>query len=220
MANTPRLDAQWFRSICELGPRPLVATGWLKIWLQGHFAAKAQIEDAPADGSDNALTRGLWHPDFKTTSLVIESVTKWQPEVTEFRPSIIIKRNAWKHMRLGIDNRMIPGGTDGANRYTNWWQGSHTIFCIAGDGAEVEKLAAEVFRELNEFSPVVRRILDLKRLEVMEVGEVFKVKTNARENFAVPITISYVYEEAWKVQQEAPLFRRLLAEIDLAAFQP
>lgn len=212
----PRLDAQWFRSVCELGPRPLVATGWFKLWMQGHFADRANIEDQ----TDQALPRNLWHPDFKIAKIAIESVTAWRPELTEHRPSIIIKRNAWKNIRLGIDNRMMPTAPDGHNYYTNWWQGGHTLYCISGDGAETEKLAAEVFRELNEFGPTVRRILDLKRFQVLEVGELYKVKTDARENFAVPISVGYVYEEAWKVVQEAPLFNQLLTVIDLATFQP
>jgi hypothetical protein len=208
----PRIDATWFRDICELGPRPLVVTGWLKIWLQGHFASQQNIED-----QTGAVYKSLWKPDFKQTRIAIESITKWAPELTEFRPAVIIKRNAWKRVRLGVDDRMM--GTmapDMQNRYSNVWQGSHTLFCIAGDGAEAEKLAAEVFRELNEFGPIIRRILDLMRFEVLEVGELYKVKTNARENFAVPVTIGYAYREDWKVMQEAPRLKR----IDLAIFQP
>jgi hypothetical protein len=217
----PRLSASWFSSICELGPRPLVVTGWLKLWLQGHFADAANIEGQPNDPPATGLTRNLWHPDDKTTRLAIESASHWKPELTEHRPGIMIKRNPWKRMRLGIDDRMMFHlAPDAQDRYANWWQGSHTLFCIAGDGAETEKLAAEVFRELNEFGPIVRKILDLKKFEVAEVGELFKLKTTARENFVVPISTSYVYEESWKVVQEAPLFTRLLTRIDLKTFQP
>jgi hypothetical protein len=212
-----RLDAKWFTSVCELGPRPLVVTGWLKLWMQGHFTDRANIDDF--QGPDP--TGPLWKPDFKVSKMAIESASKWIPELTEMRPSIIIKRNAWKRMRLGIDDRMMFHlDPDAQNRYANWWRGSHTLFCITGDGAESEKLGAEVFRELNEFGPVVRQILDLKMFQVDEVGALLKVKPDARENYAVPVTVNYVYEEFWKINQEAPIFKKMMSRIDLKDFQP
>jgi hypothetical protein len=208
---TPQLDATWFAGICQLGPRPLVVTGWLKIWLQNHFAVQAYIED-----QSGAVYKSLWQPDFSKSRISIESVTIFKPETVEQRPAIIIKRNSWKHIRIGIDNRLMwELKKDGSTQYCNLWQGSHTLFCATGDGAETEKLAAEVFRELNEFGPSIRRILDLIRFEVMEVGELHKIKTNARENFAVPITVAYAYREDWIVKQTAPINK-----LDLATFQP
>lgn len=209
----PELVAQWFTGICELGPRPLVVTGWLTLWLRNHFSEQSLIEDQES----TALRKALWKPECDLTGIAIESITKWTPELTEDRPAIIIKRNTWRHLRLGIDNRMFfTLEKDWQNRYTNVWQGSHTIFCIAGEGAEAEKLAAEVFRELNEQSPIIRIILDLMRCEVMEVGELFQLKKDARENFVVPINIAYAYREEWEIQQSGPRFQKL----DLATFQP
>lgn len=213
-----RLDARWFTSVCQLGPRPLVATGWFKLWMQGHFADRANIEDYQGPNPDGPL----WTPNKKIAKQIeIESSTAWVPELTENRPAIIIHRQAWKRIRLGIDDRMMfHMAPDMQNRYANWWQGGHTLFCITGDGAETEKLGAEVFRELNEFGPVVRMILNLKRFEVVEVGAPMKLKADARENYVVPITVSYVYEEFWKVNQEAPLFKKMSTRIDLKNFQP
>ncbi len=212
-----RLDAKWFTGVCELGPRPLVATGWFKLWLQGHFADRSNIEDYQGPDPDGPL----WHPNFKKSKIAIESATKWTPELTEHRPAVIIKRNGWRKIRLGIDDRMFFHlAPDGQNRYANWWQGSHTLFCCTGDGAESEKLGAEVFRELNEHGPTVRRILDLKRFEVVEVAELRKITVDARENYMVPITVSYVYEEAWKIIQDAPKLKKLTQLIDLKFFQP
>jgi hypothetical protein len=212
--NYPRLNSQWFNNFCQLGPRPLVVTGWFKYWLQGHFGSAATMEStAPS------IVRNLWKPNNLQTKIAIESVTAWTPELTEHRPAIIIKRNGWKRIRLGIDDRMMGTQAPSAqNQYCNLWQCSHTLFCITGEGAETELLAAEVFRELNEFGPVVRQILDLMRFEVMEVGEVMKLPQNARENFVVPITVAYAYREDWEVISEAPFLKRFV--IDLATFQP
>lgn len=208
--SQPRFDTGWVSGICELGPRPLVVTGWLRLWLTAHFSDTDLMED-----QSQTITKMLWKAD-KTTNIVIESVTAWIPEMTEFRPGIIIKRNDWTRIRLGIDDRMM--GTmeiDGQNRYANFWQGSHTLFCITGEGAETEKLAAEVFRELNEFGKVIRTVLDLRRFEVASVGALAKLD-KARENFVVPITVAYIYEEGWKLNLERPVLRRL----DMSIFQP
>jgi len=208
----PRFDAVWIKGMCELGPRPLVATGWLRLWLTSHFANKDFLEDQDPDGP---LQRMLWKSD-STTGIVIESVTKWTPEMTESRPGVIIKRNGWRRLRLGINDKLMDMGvTDGLERFENWWQGSHTLFCITNDGAETEKLAAEVFRELNQFGPLVRALLDLKRFEVTEVGEL-AILEEGRENFVVPITVAYGYSEGWVLRQEAPIVKR----IDIALLQP
>ncbi len=213
----PRLDPRWFASICQLGPRPLVVTGWFRIWLAAHFSSAQLIEDQES----TALTTDLWTPDNKTTKILIESVTKWVPELTEMRPGIVIKRNKWTRVRKGInDQHMFTSAPDQQERYSNYWQGSHTLFCISGEGAETEKLAAEVFRELNQFGPRIRRILGLERFEVMEVSDILKVKTDARENFAVAITVGYVYAETWTIYEESPLLKTLLLRVDLADFQP
>jgi hypothetical protein len=209
----PRFDSRWINGLCELGPRPLVTTGWLRLWLTHHFGDASLIE-----GQEPSLQKSLWTRDTKTTNIAIESVTRWVPELTEHRPGIIIKRNGWKRVRQGIADRlMFTWPIDGQQSFTNFWQGSHTLFCITpgGDGAECELLAAEVYRELNQFGPIVREILNLVRFEVTEVGELLLLE-QARENFVVPVTVSYAYQEGWRLLQEAPKIRR----IDLATFYP
>lgn len=209
----PRFNQRWFASsLCELGPRPLVTTGLLRLWMTHHFANKDLLE-----GKNPNLLKSLWTADTKT-GIAIESVTKWKPELTEKRPGIMIKRHAWKRIRIGIgDRHMFTWPIDGQESFTNLWQGSHTLFCITGggDGAETEILAAEVFRELNQFSEVFRQTLNLVRFEVAEVGELMMLE-QARENFVVPVTVAYVYQEGWRVLREAPKIRR----IDMALFQP
>jgi hypothetical protein len=200
----PQLDSTWFLGICEQGARPLVVTGWLRLWLTCHFGNAEFLEDQDPNGP---IQRSVWKPNLDT-GIVIESVTKWLPEMTETRPGVIIKRNGWKRMRLGIDDRMMgTNNVDGLTRHENWWQGGHTLFCISNDGAETELLAAEVFRELNEFGPVIRAILDLKRFEVTEVGELAILK-EGRENFVVPVGVSYAYSQAWVIQPAAPKIKR------------
>lgn len=209
-ATNPRFDRRWVRDLCELGPRPLITTGWLRLWMTHHFQKGNFESTAPS------IQKAFWSSDRARTGIAIESVTKWIPELTEHRPGVIIKRNAWKRVRLGIaDKLMFHWPIDGQDSYTNFWQGSHTLFCISGEGAEAEILAAEVYRELNQFSDVIRRTLNLVRFEVMEVGELMLLE-QARENFVVPVTVGYAYQENWRVLQEAPRIRR----IDLRDLMP
>jgi len=200
----PRFDSTRVNSLCELGPRPLVMQGWLRLWLTGHFQ-KANLED-----QDQTIQKMLWRPD-ATTGIMIESNTRWVPELTELRPAVILKRGAWRRIRLGIADRMLGYfQIDGQEVYANLWQGSHTLFC-----GEVEKLAAEVYRELNEFGPAFREVLNLMRFEVTEVGEIM-ILEEARQNFVVPVVVAYAFTEQWHLNREVPVMRR----IDMTQFQP
>jgi hypothetical protein len=185
-------------------------TGWLRIWMTGHFLTASNIED-----QSQALQNSLWTPT-NTTGIVIESSTRWAPELTEVRPSVIIKRNGWKRLRLGIGDKMMgtvqPSGQD---VFANAWQGSHTLFCITDKGAETELLAAEVYRELNQFSSVFRDALALLRFEVSEVGELMLLE-KARQSFVVPIVVAYAFVETWQLNQQAPIIKG----IDLAMMHP
>lgn len=209
----PRLDAKWFHGICALGPRPHVVTGWLKIWLAGHFAIVDNLEDQNTDGP---LPRMLYRGD-GNQQLVIESIQRWMPKKTEIRPALIIKRRAWKRQQMGIGDRLQGGDQDGKMRFETFWSGSHTVFCIANDGTECELLATETFRELNQHAPIVRQILSLNKLGVVEVGELAILENEGRENFVIPITMAYVYSDTWIVSQEAPAFKGISLDMLSAA---
>jgi hypothetical protein len=204
----PRFDTRWLSNLCHLGPRPLLTTGWLRLWLTHHFAAASLLESQEA-----SVQKDLWTPNINTTGIAIESVTKWEPKLTEKRPAIMIKRNTWRRLRVGIGDRMMfTWPIDGQDTWANFWQGSHTLFCMTPggitDGAEAELLAAEVYRELNQVGVIVRRILNLAKFEVVEVGELMILDMgHARENFVVPITVAYAYQEAWRTLQETQKMR-------------
>jgi len=203
----PRFDSTWVSSVCEIGPRPLLMQGCLRNWLIGHFQ-KANLEDP-----DQTIQKMLWKAD-ATTGIQIESNTRYVPELTELRPAVILKRGAWRRVRLGIADRML-GYTEieGQEAYANLWQGSHTLFCIANKGGEVEKLAAEVYREMNEFAPAYREVLNLMRFEVTEVGEIM-ILEEARQNFVVPVVVGYAFMEQWRLNREVPVAR----SVDVSGF--
>jgi hypothetical protein len=60
---------------------------------------------------------------------------------------------------------------------------------------------------------VLRHPLRLHKLLVTEVGELALLE-EADENFVVPITIAYAFEDSWEITNNAPLVTR----VDLSVF--
>lgn len=186
-------------NLCSKGWRPILLTGLLRDLLTRHFQARL-IEDED-------LRDLIWHEEAKQTKILIESIHRWRGELVEFRPAILVKRNSYQNMRLGIGDR-VGADERGQVRYSTFWVGSHTVFCIHGTGAGCEILATEVQRELTEFAPEVRKTLGLKKWSVTEVGAISEVE-EARESFVVPVTVGWAYEQNWTLELESPKLRRI-----------
>ena len=176
-------------------------TGIFRDILMRHFASADHVEEPD-------LKKLLWKPG-QDTGILIESATRWRPELTQFRPGVILKRNAYANVRRGIDDRR-QGTLDksGDEHYATFWTGSHTLFCIARTGAQVELLATEVQRELGQFGPAIREVLQLLKLRVTQIGAVAKLE-ESQENWAVPVTVGYAYEEKWVIRRDAPRLKQL-----------
>lgn len=195
------LDLSIMPDLCRLGPFMNLLTGVFRTWMIYHFADAARI-------IDNNLKKRIWTED-PETQIAIESHAAYKTELTESRPAIIIKRQDWKRVKIGIaDRRMGELPADGSELYTNFWQGVHTLFCIGGTPGEAEILGTEVFKDLNEFAPAVRRKLSLMRLEVAEAGGYAKLDESGK-NYVVPVNVGYVLQESWILRQEAPFLKRL-----------
>lgn len=191
-----------FGEICALMPRPQLVTGLLVQWLRLHFSESPNIEDP-------ALRDTLWALDITQTGMAIDSVFRWNPQLTEKRPGIFIKRGPWKILRYGIDDRMMIGGAPSGNyRYNTFTQGSHVIFCVANKPAETELLGTETYRELMMFAPVARKQYGFMRFVVTDVGELSLLEESA-EHFVVPITVSYGCQNMWEVAPNAPKLKAL-----------
>jgi hypothetical protein len=187
-------------SLCSLLPRPLIMTGIFREILVRHFQEADNIENPE-------LKHLLWQKG-EQTNILVESVHRWRPELTEHRPAVILKRNAFKNQRFGIADRHLGSSADiyGNEHFTTFWIGSHTLFCIGASGAQAELLATEVLREVHHFHEVIRRTAKLHRLAVLEVGPIAELE-EAVENFVVPVSIGYAYEDSWVVREEAPTLR-------------
>ena len=204
--TTPEPEATYlgptFSSLCSLLGRPLIMTGILRDILVRHFLSASQIEEPD-------LRKLVWQPG-ESTGILIESVYRWRPELTEHRPAVLIKRNAYQNMRLSIGDQQLGLTIDqfGHEHFATFWVGSHTLFCLNGTGASTELLAEEVRRELTQFAPAIIRSTGLARLQVTQVGAATELE-ESQENWVVPITIGYGYEERWKLLQHAPRLKQI-----------
>lgn len=189
-------------SLCSLYPRPLILTGLFREILTQHFADPQSIEEPD-------LRHLVWQSG-TATSILVEAVTRRIPELTEFRPAVIIKRNTMQNLRLGINDKNQGPPTDGFGNthYTTFWAGSHTLFCIARSGAQAELLATEVYREIHHFHPIIQNTALLHRLQVTEVGAVAELE-ESMEGFVVPVTVAYAFQDNWILSQEAPTLRSI-----------
>jgi hypothetical protein len=166
-----------------------------------HFATPLNIEEGD-------LRQLVWSEGDRT-AIMIESIHRWRASLIEKRPAIILKPNARKNIRIGLNN-VLGTTAQGNMTFQTFWAGSHTLFCIHGQGASADILATEVQREVTQFAPVIKRYLDLYEFQVTDVGAVAEV-AEARENFVSPITVAWIYGEKWSLSKEA----RYLSHVNL-----
>lgn len=208
--STPENRVGKVSSLCSYGMRPHVMTGLLRQLLITHFADADNVDEPRVRRQVQDL--GAWRPvdnGLNAGGILIESITRWAPNTADKRPAVLIKRNAWQWQRQGIGDLSGQNDYTGANSYAGLWAGSHTLFCLAATGSENEYLAAEVVRFLGHFSPMIRDQMDLHKFIVSEVGGAGEVQ-EVVQGYAVPVTVSYMAEEAWTLQPYAPRLKRIV----------
>lgn len=200
-------------TICSSGLKNLYITGILLRILQSHFSRSENITferlrdliwtPQPED-TDSDSTSG---PD---TKIVIDPTHLWNAQNVQQRPSIMVKRNRVSTQRLGLDDGWTLGlNPDREGDYkTRMIIGSHTCFCIGGSGAEAEMVGQEVFDELMEFSPVIRKDFLFHRFTVTEISEVNKLE-ESDEHFVAAVVVGWAHSQDWRIVQEAPFLKTL-----------
>jgi hypothetical protein len=187
-------------NLTSLGMRPLVLTGFFRDYLIRCFNEPDQIEEPD-------LRAFLWSTEEAATILIADAYD-YDPNRTERRPAVLIKRNAYQNARLSVGDFAGFDARTMDQKFSTIWVGSHTIFCIYGTGAGVELLATEVQRRLTKFTRAITTELNLQKYQVMQVGEI-SVLEEAQQNFCVPITVGIAYDENWELRYEAPVLRRI-----------
>jgi hypothetical protein len=196
-------------ALCGYGMRPHVMTGLLRQLLIGHFSDLENIEEPKL--RQQLATVGPWRPNdngLNNGGLLIESITRWNPNTADKRPAILIKRNSWRWQKQGIGDRASENVYTGSTTYSGLWEGSHTVICLAQNGVETEFLTTEVVKFLIHFSPLIRDQMALHRFFVAEVGGIGEVQ-EVIQGYAAPITVAYMAEESWLLQPYAPRLKRV-----------
>lgn len=199
-------------ALCERGWQPLLLTGFLRDFLQRQWC-DAQNIISPE------MKQYVWR-DSTPSGILIESVYRYRPELVGSRPAIMIKRNSFRNLQLGISNQIMGAGITayptekGAiTRYTTLFVGSHTLFCIHKTGAAAEILASEVLEQAIASTYPIRKHLGLRQFSVTEIGAIQPIAGEASPNMVVPITIGWCYEHNWQLREES----LPLQEISLSA---
>jgi hypothetical protein len=151
---------------------------------------------------------GVWRPG-TDTGIQIESLHKWEPELTEARPALILKEGAWQWQRRGIGDQAGGNEIDGRRFFGGYWQGSHTIFALANEGAEAQILAIEALKSLLMFEQEILIQLELQRFVPVSIGEVSALKESS-ENYVVPIVFAYSVPEWWEIKPDAPRLKQVV----------
>ena len=179
----PQFIGTHISHLCSLLPRPLIMTGIFREILVRHFYTPEFIETPE-------LKDMLWQSG-ERTNILIESVHRWRPELTEHRPAIILKRNAYQNRRIGIADRHNGSPTDifGTEHFTTFWIGS-LYFVLHWSVRSASRTACNrSASEVHHFHEVIRKAALLHRLGVTEVGAIAELE-EAVENFVVPVTVA------------------------------
>jgi len=150
---------------------------------------------------------GVWSTD-NENGLMIESLHRWRPELTESRPALILKEGEWRWLRLGIGDQAGVEYRSGKLTFGGYWTGTHTIFAVANGGREAQTLAIETMKCLLWFSSQIIDALELQRFVPVSIGSVSALKEST-ENYVVPLTVAYAVPEFWTLQEEAPRIKRI-----------
>lgn len=211
------VDLDEWSSLCSTGHTPNIVTGMLLRFIQEHFSDPDKIENA-------ALRDNIWvnNPGDTTEGIppkgiLIEPIYKWNPIDFQRKLAIYIARNTITTQQLGINDGLTVGlGKDASGElktaegeyHVIGVQGSHSLSCIGRAGAEVEVLGSEVWREIVQFAPVLRRDLKLKRLVVSELSPV-SVLQEYDQHFVVTLAVGWYYFEKWRLRPKAPWLKTL-----------
>lgn len=190
----PTLDV----TAAGLRERQLVQPAWIRVTeglvkiIRYHFSDATRIEFPD-------LIDRVWVPDQATAPIFISSLAEFAPVASQQRPAVLVDRlEQDKDMeKRGIGDQLMgiaPG------RYAHYMRGRHVVHCLGALEAEAELLAAEVWRELVRFAPVIREALCLNQFIPQRVGKRVQLSDSFREHYTIPIEIAVTYEEAWSLR--------------------
>lgn len=203
--SSPDSRVECLSALCSYGLTPLVVTGGFRHVLTHHFSDPRNILNATIR---QRITReGVWRDDDQT-GIVIDSLSRWRPELSAKKLTLLLKEGEWQWQQVGIGNRAQVDVRTGRQTYGGYWAGSHTIFALATEGAEALALATEVMKCFLMFLDEISSTLELQKLTPVSIGAISALK-ESRETYVVPVTLAYIVPDFWYTQPEAPRTKRI-----------
>jgi len=187
------------RTFCRLRFSPILATGVILGLLREHYGNPTAIVDP-------MLLPYIWRND-DASRILIETCTNDALTQIQVRPAILVRRNAIRPKREGLDDEIKKLGGENGREFVLTLHGSHTVFCIAGKPGQAESLANETAVYLMQSAPLIRGSLCFKGdFKLDEIGELGVIEGLGGQ-YVVPLTFSYITEFAWSIAPDAPLLR-------------
>ena len=203
--SEPEIRVPEHDPVCSYGLKPFFLSGVMQQLLIQHFCDPTNLEEIKLRTSFEAMA---WRPG-DVTGLVIEQTTKWEPEKTEQRPALLLKRGPWRYQRLGIGDFVGDEPIEGIQSYAGMWMGSQVVFALAGKPGEAELLAWEAKNALQRYTRPIMEYVGLHRLIPVDIGAVAAVE-ESKKNYAVPVTFAIAAEDAWELNEHAPRLKRVV----------
>jgi hypothetical protein len=171
--------------------------------LKEHFARPETIESPH-------LRNNIFKPDPENTvtdplatKIKIEPSWRYDADDEQQRPAIYVRRNQVQLQRLAIADGL------GIGKHSAMLVGSHTCFCVERSGEAAEILGYEVFRELNQFGPVVRSDFNMYRWNALQLTPV-SILEEAEEHFVTGVIVGWAYNETWQIRKISPFLKKIL----------
>ncbi len=200
-------------SLCATGLVPQQLTGIIMKLVTRKFSDANTIQHP-------LLKKYIWRPDVTQSQLFVAPNYRWDPQVAQQRPAVIIQRNSLQPVSIALGDSGTPTSAadpeyiPGARQMACSMQGSHTVFCMAPAPAQAEILSTELYVSLLHYNQMIRSELNMNRFRVMEIGNISRIE-ESDDHFAVPISVVYSWIESWQVVEESPALRRAMVSIDV-----
>lgn len=204
--SVPQVRLDQLSALCSYGVTPVVMTGALRQILIQHYSVASNILNY---GLRQQLTAGgMWKND-NTTAITIEAVETWKPEMTEYRPGLVIKGNDWDYVQFAVGNHAETDYRTGARSFVMRVTGSHTIFAVHQTATAAQQVAIETFKCLQYFAPEILQQLSLQRFTPARIHATGSLK-ESNTHFVTPVTVQYVFEDRWTLTPEAPRVKQII----------
>lgn len=203
--SSPEVRVDGHSPVCSYGLKPFFVSGMVQQLLIQHFCDPAQLQEIKLRTAFDATA---WRPG-DVTGLVIEQTIKWDPEKTEQRPALLLKRGGWQFQRIAIGDRAGEEMLEGTQQFAGLWSGTIVVFALAQRAGEAELLAWEAVTALQRYTDPILQYTGLHRFTPVSIGEVAAVE-ESKKNYAVPVTFGYTAEDAWELYEHAPRLKRVV----------